>query len=60
MKRYGMIRLRELKGMSMEQLAEKVEMNVTYLYRVQAGLKTRESTLEKIAKVLECDVKELL
>lgn len=60
-KMYSMIRIMEEKKITMAELAKQLEMNKDSLYRIRRGATpTTTTTLEAIARVLQCEVKELL
>lgn len=53
--------LRERRGLTQEQLAEKAEISRTYLARLETGRHDPTlSMLEKLAKALKVDVAKLL
>lgn len=53
-------KLREAKGLSMNQLAVKAGLNYRTVVAIENGGDVLVSTLKRIAAVLEVDVKELL
>lgn len=54
-------RLRKEKGLTQEELADKVDIGRSYICKIEKGiLEPSISTLGKIAKVLGTDIKELL
>lgn len=51
--------LRQEKGYTQEQLAEKASIDVRSIRRWKSGTKIRKSNLSRIAKVLDCDLEYL-
>lgn len=52
--------LREKSGMTQEELAKKANVNRSLLNQLETGklTKTSTNTLEKLAKALNCDVRD--